>query len=471
MEGQSIELATLYDASCPRRVSLPTYPFEKKRYWITSTDLPSSSTDIIQKEENFSDKALPDPTHIVASDSLSKEAVEKELSLILSKTIELDLSLIDKDKSFGDYGLDSILTSRYMQSVQNRLGEWIPLSILSGYPNIKTLAIYLVEQAIQQGTTIKLNDKIGLKSNEEKKTNRVKVKSLPKEVLPLNRQGNQPVSFWVHGGTGLAQMFNHLSVHLGLDYPLYAFQARGIDGNEIPFVDLVEMAHYYVECIKQIQPKGPYTIGGLSFGGLVAYEMAQLLSQQGEKDTTVVMLDTLIPSSPAIKKIIKLIHPAKDVVLANMFLGSETESKAIIKPDEVKGIINELKPVYLAQLIKQKSNTSLSEQDLYQLLRGVKVITDSNDLQTKKYKLKPFQGKQVIYFKAMEGFFGKNNFGGIEESQLGKVDYVTPWTKWIGKKLEIIECPGYHFGLLEDPSSLAIIKSRLVQSLKAVPKG
>ena len=40
--------------------------------------------------------------------------------------------------------------------------------------------------------------------------------------------------------------------------------------------------------------RGPYLLGGLSFGGLVAMEMAQQLKRQGEKTALVALLDTKI---------------------------------------------------------------------------------------------------------------------------------------------------------------------------------
>ena len=43
-----------------------------------------------------------------------------------------------------------------------------------------------------------------------------------------------------------------------------------------------EIAAGYIEEIRTVQPKGPYYLGGHSFGGLVAFEMAQQLNQLGE---------------------------------------------------------------------------------------------------------------------------------------------------------------------------------------------
>jgi thioesterase domain-containing protein len=56
------------------------------------------------------------------------------------------------------------------------------------------------------------------------------------------------------------------------------------------------IAAEYVDAIRSVQPDGPYALAGWSFGGLVAYEMASLLEQQGQRVAFVGLLDTNHPS-------------------------------------------------------------------------------------------------------------------------------------------------------------------------------
>ena len=56
------------------------------------------------------------------------------------------------------------------------------------------------------------------------------------------------------------------------------------------------MAAHYLEAIMTIQPEGPYLLGGWSFGGVVAYEMAQQLVAQGRQVGQLLMLDTGVQS-------------------------------------------------------------------------------------------------------------------------------------------------------------------------------
>jgi len=55
------------------------------------------------------------------------------------------------------------------------------------------------------------------------------------------------------------------------------------------------MAAHYIEEIKTVQPEGPYFIGGYSFGGLVAFEMARQLRAQGQEIALLALFDTAAP--------------------------------------------------------------------------------------------------------------------------------------------------------------------------------
>lgn len=57
------------------------------------------------------------------------------------------------------------------------------------------------------------------------------------------------------------------------------------------------MAAQYIESIVKINPNGPYAIAGFSFGGIVSFEMARQLKEQGKTVSIVALLDTYVDSS------------------------------------------------------------------------------------------------------------------------------------------------------------------------------
>jgi cytochrome P450/thioesterase domain-containing protein len=73
-----------------------------------------------------------------------------------------------------------------------------------------------------------------------------------------------------------------------------AFQAPGVDGAESPMGSVEEMARCYVKEMRSIQPRGPYAIAGHSAGGVVAYEMAQTLREQGETVSPLMLIDSTL---------------------------------------------------------------------------------------------------------------------------------------------------------------------------------
>jgi thioesterase domain-containing protein len=96
----------------------------------------------------------------------------------------------------------------------------------------------------------------------------------------------------VHGAGGNVLLFNDLARLLGPDYPFYGVQAHGMDGSRNYLKTVEEMAAHYLNEIRQLQPEGPYYLGGFCMGGQVAYEIAQMLVQEGQKVALLAMIDT-----------------------------------------------------------------------------------------------------------------------------------------------------------------------------------
>jgi acetoacetyl-CoA synthetase len=110
--------------------------------------------------------------------------------------------------------------------------------------------------------------------------------------LVLLKPGTDAPLFFVHGGAGGVQELFPLGKLVRSTRPIYAIQARGLDGADPPFDSLAQMASYYTDNIKDIQLRGPYLLAGYSFGGVVAFEMARQLRNAGEKVALLALLDS-----------------------------------------------------------------------------------------------------------------------------------------------------------------------------------
>ncbi len=110
-------------------------------------------------------------------------------------------------------------------------------------------------------------------------------------LTPLWRQGTALPLFLVHGRHGQAFVSPHFMRLLGNDQPVWAFQARGLDGLREPHSTIEAMAADYVDELRKVRPHGPYFLGALCAGVLIAAEMARSLRESGETVLPLLLLD------------------------------------------------------------------------------------------------------------------------------------------------------------------------------------
>jgi amino acid adenylation domain-containing protein len=117
-------------------------------------------------------------------------------------------------------------------------------------------------------------------------------------LVRLQPKGSQnPIYCWPGLG-GYTMNLRLLAAKLGTDRPFYGVQAYGINKGETPYSTIKEMAAEDVKAIRRIQPEGPYTLWGYSFGARVAFETAYQLERSGQR---VDNLFLIAPGSPKIR--------------------------------------------------------------------------------------------------------------------------------------------------------------------------
>ncbi|MEM6794701.1 MAG: thioesterase domain-containing protein [Acidobacteriota bacterium] len=117
-------------------------------------------------------------------------------------------------------------------------------------------------------------------------------------VIALKKSGSYPPLFLVAPIFGSAFPYHQLALHLDREQPLYGLQSPALHGAEAPET-VPEMAASYVRTIRRLQPVGPYYLGGYSFGGWAAFEIARQLRAAGQKIAFLGMLGTSAPPSVA----------------------------------------------------------------------------------------------------------------------------------------------------------------------------
>lgn len=112
-------------------------------------------------------------------------------------------------------------------------------------------------------------------------------------LVRLQPEGTKRPFFCVHPASGTVGVFFDVAQRIDSERPFFAFQPPGIDGECEPFFHLRALARGYVRQMRSVQPKGPYTLGGWSAGGLIAFQMAHELRASGEDVALLVLCDTV----------------------------------------------------------------------------------------------------------------------------------------------------------------------------------
>jgi thioesterase domain-containing protein len=110
--------------------------------------------------------------------------------------------------------------------------------------------------------------------------------------------------FFLYGGKdqkNIAPYLDQNQILIGIDF-------AGRDGREIQTKTIEAFGELHMQQILKIQPQGPFFICGYSFGGLVAFEIAQRLNKLGHKVDRLMLIDTFPPDSirkiSGIKKVV-----------------------------------------------------------------------------------------------------------------------------------------------------------------------
>ena len=111
------------------------------------------------------------------------------------------------------------------------------------------------------------------------------------------RAGSRTPLFLIHPIGGNVITYRPLVQHLDGDRPVYGLQAVGLDGQTAPLRTVEEMAERYVAEMTRIRPDGPLMLAGASFGGIVAFEAARLLTGRRRAVALLVLLDTDFPDA------------------------------------------------------------------------------------------------------------------------------------------------------------------------------
>ena len=212
-------------------------------------------------------RALPAPTAqtaaLKAEHVAPRNTIERALAAIWGRV--LNASDIGIHDDFFDLGGHSLIGIQLLGQVEQQFNKTLPLKSLFEAPTIVQFAELLKGEG---------------DAHEWKNLSLIQPDG---EGLPL---------FCVHGD----EASHFIPKHIGNTRPFYAFFHQGEDGKRIEYTTVETIAAHFIREMKQAKPKGPYLLTGFSFGGIVAYEMAQQLSAAGEEVPMLALIDTYSPA-------------------------------------------------------------------------------------------------------------------------------------------------------------------------------
>ncbi|AEI43702.1 non-ribosomal peptide synthetase [Paenibacillus mucilaginosus] len=214
--------------------------------------------------------ALPQPEQLPSSvrEYIAPCTASEETAAAIWGSI-LGIPNIGVLDSFFEQGGNSLLATQVISQAKSLYGCTIPLRTLFEYPVLADWA----EQV----------DRI---RGGERDTERCLVK--------INRKGSRIPLFLIHPVGGSITCYFTLARQLGEDQPFYALQAHGMVSENSTLDTVEKMADHYIHEIRQIQPHGPYRLGGWSMGGFIAYEIARRLKQEGEEVIQLALIDSYL---------------------------------------------------------------------------------------------------------------------------------------------------------------------------------
>jgi len=215
-------------------------------------------------------KALPapDPAAVVTADNSTVSALERNIREVFAEVLGLESVGVDDD--FFALGGHSLLAVRAVARLKER-GMSFAVRDIFAAPTVSGL--------LGRSDLTSLRDVLDV-------------------LLPIRDHGDQPPIFCLHPAGGLSWCYLPLAGFIPGDIPLYALQARGLDGRTAFATSMTEMARDYLDQMRTVQPTGPYRLLGWSSGGRVAHEIAVQLQEAGDEVSALILLDIYPPRPP-----------------------------------------------------------------------------------------------------------------------------------------------------------------------------
>ncbi|EIV92397.1 acyl-CoA synthetase (AMP-forming)/AMP-acid ligase II [Frankia sp. QA3] len=194
---------------------------------------------------------------------------EEAVAGVWAAALHLDDVGIHDD--FVELGGDSLIAEELLTRVADELGVELPTSTVADAPTVAEFTARLRNA----GTDVLRHP----------------------TVVPLRTTGSGRPLFCFCGAGGLAIGMLGFARHFDGERPVYGIQAHGLEYRGLPDWSIHAAARRHARTLRLLQPTGPYHLAGHSFGGLVAFETARLLTEAGGQVELLILIDSFPPDT------------------------------------------------------------------------------------------------------------------------------------------------------------------------------
>jgi amino acid adenylation domain-containing protein len=360
--------------------SIPGYMLPNR---IVSADsipmLPSGKTDraaLRRLVSVFADGSLP---------AMPRTSLERSLLTLWQDSLGTQQLGVDSD--FFEHGGHSLLALQVVTKMRTELELACTLEQLFTHSTVRKLAEALVSKSASPHRGV---------------------------VLSLQPQGSRPPVYCICG----IQIYRQLAEHLGPDIPVHGvflpWEEQILeDSRDYADLTVEEMAQRYLRVIRKHQPSGPFSVLGLSFGGVLALEIARQCADSDDAPPLVAILDM-----PPVEK--------RGRFLMNIWLKCKQQS---------------------ARLLARCWNLARTSQirDLRLPVEDKRSLLYESAMQS--HETRPYAAGRVLVFRATECSWGRIG----RDPSLG-------WHQFI-PAAETLDAPGDHLGILLDPGAQHIAEA------------
>lgn len=375
--------------------ALPTYMVPSHFVFVSSLPLtPSGKVD---------KRALPEPSdsHVEAAFVEPEGDLQAWIASLFAEL--LGRSQISADDHFFELGGHSLLALRLLSKINMRAHEPLELGLIFANPTVSGLA-----RALQTGGAGNLAT-----------------------LVALNRAPQGVPLFCICG----VQLYARLARAMEADRPVFgAFLPSETEAltNTGVALDVRTMASAYIELIREQRPEGPYLLGGISFGGILAYEMAQQLLAEGETVALVALFDAILP---------RALHKANPLERAKFHFRRLAEDPRSFGDHIRERMMRRMARIAGPSAIPRPDPGQIADVDMLrdELFRSAATKYD--------HTVRPYDGK-VVLFRARDGLGHPGE----------RVEWDLGWTGLIPESSAVHVVKGTHLGILNEPGVFEIAR-------------